>query len=86
MGAQKSGKMQRHTFKEGPMPVEIPSKAKSRTKKSAYLPTTMWAELERIAESETQSKGEPISVNWVLESFLRWAIDDYHRGVAAKKK
>lgn len=73
----------------------VPGKKQPRSKKSAYLPDTMWAELEAIAEAETTvrkgtAEEEDISVNWILEVFLRWAIDDYHRlkqhGATAKKK
>jgi hypothetical protein len=62
----------------------VPNRKAKRSKKSAYLPDSMWAELEQIAEQETEKrKGTPdedeISVNWLMEVFLGWAIDDYRK-------
>lgn len=78
MPSPKSGRPRRAPYMDGDMPPRIPSKKKAREKKSAYLPTSMWEDLTRIAKLETEKQHEEISMNWVMEWLLRYAIDDYY--------
>lgn len=73
----------------------IPSKKKEKyDRRTYYLPITIIEKIDEIAASETEirkgtEEAEEISANWVVETFLRWAIDDHNRlkqGAAAKAK